>query len=155
MTLARFVHVIALLYLVAGVGNTIVPIWRAWFLDELETRALLLTEAQRNYTTWLLPGVIATGITGYLYAGVLELNVVTTGWLVAMQVLWIIQIFIFVPLLGLGLRRVRFLALQSAKQGETSEELRDALSDNAPLVFGTLLAVSIVVMTWLPIFRPF
>jgi len=155
VTLARFVHVIALLYLVAGVGNTIVPIWRAWLLDEVQTRALLLSEAQRNYTTWLLPGVISTGITGYLYAGVLDLNVVTTGWLVAMQVIWIIQIFIFVPLLGLGLRRVRFLALQSAKQGETSEELRDALSDNAPLVFGTLLAISIVVMTWLPIFRPF
>jgi hypothetical protein len=155
VTLARFVHVICLLYLVAGVGNTIVPIWRAWFDEQLETRALLLSEAQRNYTTWLLPGVIATGITGYLYAGVLELNVVTTGWLVAMQVLWLIQIFVLVPLLGLGLRRVRYLALQSSKQGETSEELRDALADNAPLVFGTLLVVTIVIMTWLPIFRPF
>jgi hypothetical protein len=155
VTLARFIHVIALLYLVAGVGNTIVPIWRAWFLSELQTRALLLNEAQRNYTTWLLPGIIATGITGYLYAGVLDLNVVTTGWLVAMQVLWIVQIFILVPLLGLGLRRVRYLALQAAKQGEMSEELQDALADNAPLVFGTLLAATIVIMTWLPIFRPF
>lgn len=155
MTLARFIHVIALLYLVAGIGNTIVPIWRAWFFEEIETRALLLTEAQRNYTTWLLPGIISTGITGYLYAGVLELNVVTTGWLVAMQGLWMIQIFILVPLLGLGLRRVRYLALQSAKAGETTEELRDALADNAPLVFGTLLVVTVLIMTWLPIFRPF
>ncbi len=155
MTLARFIHTLALLVLVAGVGNTIVPIWRAWFLDELETRALLLSEAQRNYTSWLLPGIIATGITGYLYAGVLELNVVTTGWLVAMQALWLVQIFILVPLLGLGLRRVRYLALQSAKQGETTDELRDALADNAPLVFGTLLTATIVIMTWLPIFRPF
>lgn len=155
MTLARFIHVIALLYLVAGVGNTLVPIWRAWFVEGIETKSLLLTEAQRNYTTWLLPGVIATGITGYLYAGVLELNVVTTGWLVAMQVLWLVQIFILVPLLGLGLRQVRFLALQAAKKGEISEELRDAMADNAPLVFSTLLAVTIVIMTWLPIFRPF
>lgn len=155
MTLARFIHVIALFVLIAGVGNTIVPIWRAWFLEEIETRALLLTEAQRNYTTWLLPGVIATGISGYLYAGVLELNVVTTGWLVAMQALWLVQIFILVPLLGLGLRRVRYLALQAAKQGETTDELRDALADNAPLVFGTLLTVTIVIMTWLPIYRPF
>ena len=155
MTLARFIHVIALLYLVAGIGNTIVPIWRAWFFEEIETRALLLTEAQRNYTTWLLPGIISTGITGYLYAGVLGLNVVTTGWLVAMQGLWMIQIFILVPLLGLGLRRVRYLALQSAKAGETTEELRDVLADNAPLVFGTLLVITVVIMTWLPIFRPF
>lgn len=155
MTLARFIHVLALLYLVAGVGNTLVPIWRAWFHDQIETKALLLNEAQRNYTTWLLPGIIATGITGYLYAGVLELNVVTTGWLVAMQVLWLVQIFILVPLLGLGLRRVRFLALQSAKDGKISDELRDAMADNAPLVFSTLLAITIVIMTWLPIFRPF
>ena len=155
MTFMRFVHVMTLLYLAAGVGNTVVPIWRAWFISELETQALLLNEAQRNYTTWLLPGIIATGITGYLYAGSLELNVVTVGWLVAMQVVWLIQIFILVPLLGIGLRRVRFLALQSAKEGETSDELRDALADNAPLVFGTLIVVTIVIMTWLPIFRPF
>lgn len=155
MTLARFIHVIALLYLAAGVGNTLVPIWRAWFADEIATKSLLLTEAQRNYTTWLLPGVIATGISGYLYAGVLELNVVTTGWLVGMQVLWLIQIFILVPLLGLGLRQVRFLALQAEKKGEVTEELRDAMADNAPLVFSTLLAITIVLMTWLPIFRPF
>jgi hypothetical protein len=155
VTLARFIHVIALLYLAAGVGNTLVPIWRAWFAEAVETKSLLLTEAQQNYTTWLLPGVISTGITGYLYAGVLELNVVTTGWLVAMQVLWMVQIFILVPLLGLGLRQVRFLALQAAKKGEVTEELRDAMADNAPLVFSTLLAVTIVIMTWLPIFRPF
>jgi len=155
MTLARFIHVIALLYFVAGVGNTMVPIWRAWFVDEIETKSLLLTEAQRNYTTWLLPGVISTGISGYLYAGVLELNVVTTGWLVAMQVIWMVQIFILVPLLGLGLRQVRYLALESAKKGEVTEQLRDAMADNAPLVFSTLLAVTIVIMTWLPIFRPF
>lgn len=155
MTLARFIHVIALLYLVAGVGNTLMPIWRAWFAEEIEAKSLLLTEAQRNYTTWLLPGVISTGITGYLYAGVLELNVVTTGWLVAMQVVWLVQIFVLVPLLGLGLRQVRFLALQAEKKGEVTEELRDAMADNAPLVFSTLFAVTIVIMTWLPIFRPF
>ena len=155
MTLARFIHVLVLLYLAGGVGNTLVPIWRAWFADTIETKSLLLTEAQRNYTTWLLPGVIATGLTGYLYAGVLELNVITTGWLVAMQVLWLVQIFVLVPLLGLGLRQVRYLALQSEKEGEISEALRDAMADNAPLVFSTLLAVTIVVMTWLPIFRPF
>lgn len=155
MTLARFVHVIALLYLVAGVGSTLVPIWRAWFAEEVAAKSLLLGEAQRNYTTVLLPGIISTGISGYLYTGVLELNVITTGWLVAMQVLWMVQIFILVPLLGLGLRQVRFLALQSAKKGEVTDELRDAMADNGPLVAVTLLAITIVIMTWLPIFRPF
>ena len=155
MPLVRFIHVIALLYFAAGVGNTIVPIWRAGLLSEIETQALLLSDAQRNYTTWLLPGVIATGISGYLYTGVLELNVITTGWLVAMQALWLVQIFVLVPLLGIGLRRVRNLALQSARKEGSTDELRDALADNAPLVAGTLLIVTFVIMTWLPIFQPF
>ena len=99
--------------------------------------------------------MIATGISGYLYTGVLELNVITTGWLVAMQALWLVQIFVLVPLLGIGLRRVGNLALQSARKEGSTDELRDALADNAPLVAGTLLIVTFVIMTWLPIFQPF
>ena len=155
MTLARFSHFIALFWLIGGIGNTLVPVYRAWFENELQTKAVLFTSAQQNYTTWLLPGVIATGITGYLYAGVLDLNVITTGWMAAMGVIWILQIFILLPLLGVGLRRVRFLVLQAEKQGETTDELRDALADNAPLVFGVLIIISVLVMTWLPVFKPF
>jgi len=154
VTLARFIHFIALFWLIGGVGNTLVPIYRAWFEDELQTKAVLFTSAQQNYTTWLLPGVIATGMTGYLYAGVLDLNVITTGWMAAMGAIWILQIFILLPLLGVGLRRVRFLVLQAEKQGEPTEELQDALADNAPLVFGVLIVISVLVMTWLPVFKP-
>jgi hypothetical protein len=155
VTLVRFIHFIALFWMIGGIGNTLVPIYRAWFEEELHTKTVLLSAAQQNYTTWLLPGVIATGITGYLTAGVLELNVISTGWLAAMGVVWMLQIFILLPLLGIGLRRVRYLALQADKQGETTDELRDALADNAPLVFGVLIIISVFVMTWLPVFKPF
>jgi len=155
VTLARFIHFIALFWLIGGVGNTLVPVYRAWFEDELKTKAILLSSAQQNYTTWLLPGVIATGLTGYVYAGALDLNVITTGWIAAMGAMWLLQIFILMPLLGIGLRRVRYLALQAEKTGEWTEELRDALADNAPLVFGLLIVISVLVMTWLPVFKPF
>lgn len=141
--------------MIGGIGNTLVPVYRAWFEDELKTKAVLFSAAQQNYTTWLLPGVIATGITGYLYAGVLDLNVISTGWLAAMGGVWMLQIFILLPLLGIGLRRVRYLVLQAEKQGEPTDELRDALADNAPRVFGVLIVISVIVMTWLPVFKPF
>jgi hypothetical protein len=155
VTFWRLLHVLALLYLVAGAGNTIVPIWRAWAAQALEEKALLLQEAQRNETYFLLPGFIATLFTGYAWATASGINVVTTGWLVALQVLTLVDLFIFVPLMGIGLRRVRYLALAAKKHGEVTEELRDALADNVPLVFGTLIMITIPVMVWLPIYKPF
>jgi len=139
----------------AGIGNTVVPVWRAWFRDDIEEKALLLTEAQRNETTWLLPGMIATVFSGYAWAAAGNYNVITTGWMVGLQIVLGIDIFIFLPLMGVGLRRVQILALQARKRGEVTDELRDALADNVPLVFGTLLALTIPIMAWLPIFKPF
>lgn len=69
--------------------------------------------------------------------------------------LFIIDVFIFLPLMGVGLRRVRLLALQARKRGEMSEELQDALNDRVPVVFGTLMVISVPVMTWLAVWQPF
>lgn len=155
MTLLRFLHILALFWLMAGVGNTVVPIWKAWRTSDLDLKALLLTDAQRNEGAWLLPGLIATVFTGYAWAASEDYNVVTTGWLLALQLVTALDVFIFVPLMGVGLRRVRMLTLQAQKQGAMTDELRDALADNVPLVFGTLIVLTVPVMTWLPVFKPF
>ena len=155
MTLLRFLHILAILYLTVGVGNTVVPVWKAWRRQDLGEQAMLLTDAQRNESTFLLPGLIAVAVTGYAWAANEDINVITTGWLLALQIVLAINVFIFVPLMGIGLRRVHYLSLQSRKSGEVSEELRSALADNVPLVFGTLIAASIPVMVWLPVFKPF
>ncbi len=141
--------------MMAGIGATLVPIWRAWASDNLERRVMLLDEAHRNETLLLLPGTIALMFTGYAWATAAGLNVIVTWWLVALQVLLFIDLFIFIPLMGVGLRRVRYLALAAQKEGEMTEELRDAMADNVPLVFSTLIALTIPVMVWLPIFKPF
>lgn len=155
MSAWRFLHVIALFWMMAGIGSTMVPIWRAWAAETIEEKALLLTEAQRGETFWLLPGMIAVLFSGYAWAAAADLNVITTGWLLALQVLTLVDLFIFLPLMGVGLRRVRVLALQSRKRGGVSDELRDALADNVPVVFATVIAVSVPVMAWLPIVKPF
>jgi len=151
----RALHILALFWMMAGIGNTIVPTWKAWFTDELDRKALLLSDAARNETAWLLPGMLATATTGFAWAAASDWNVVGTGWLVALEAVFAIDLFVFTPLLGVGLRRVRLLALQAKKQGEMTEALEDTLADNVPLVFGTLIMLSVPVMVWLPVFKPF
>jgi hypothetical protein len=155
LTFWRFIHLLTLCYFMAGVGATAVPIWRAWAADTLERRALLLEEAHRNESTVLLPGLIAMLFSGYAWAAAADINVITTWWLVALQVVTWADLFIFVPLMGVGLRRVRYLALAAAHEGEMTEDLKSALADNVPLVFITLIALTVPVMIWLPVFKPF
>jgi len=50
---------------------------------------------------------------------------------------------------------VHLLALQAAKQGEVTDALRDALADNVPLVFGTLVVITIPIQLALAVFKPF
>ncbi len=155
MSFWRFLHLLTLCYFMAGVGGTTVPIWRAWFAETLERRALLIEEAHRNESTVLLPGLIAMLFSGYAWAASANINVVTTGWLVVLQLVTWSDLFIFLPLMGVGLRRVRYLALAAAREGEMTEELKSALADNVPLVFSTLIAATIPVMVLLPVFKPF
>ena len=151
----RLIHILSLCLMMAGVGGTLVPIWRAWATEAIERRIMLLEEAHRNETLMLLPGTIALMFTGYAWATASGVNVIVTWWLVALQVLTMVDLFIFIPLMGVGLRRVRFLALAAQKQGEITPELKDAMADNVPLVFSTLIALTIPLMVWLPVFKPF
>ena len=155
MTFWRLLHILSLCLMMAGVGGTLVPIWRAWATEAIERRVMLLDEAHRNETIMLLPGTIAMMFSGYAWATASGVNVIVTWWLVALQVLTMVDLFIFLPLMGVGLRRVRYLALAAAKEGAVTDELRDAMSDNVPLVFSTLIALTIPLMVWLPIFKPF
>ena len=155
MTLFRLLHTLALFWMMAGLGTVMVAIWRAWTTADDDERVLLLTAAAENETRWLLPGILATGITGFAWAASENTNLVTTGWLFALELVFGINVFIFLPLLGVGLRRVRLLALQARKRGETSEELRAALNDRVPVVFGTLMVISVPLMTWLAVAKPF
>ena len=148
-------HMLGLCWLMTGMGAVVVPIWRAWRTRDLEVRALLLSEAQHNEAAWLLPGVIATGVTGFAWAAGINMNLVRTGWLLSKELIFAVDVFIFLPLMGVGLRRVRYLALQAEKEGSMTEALREALSDNVPVVFGTVIAVTIPVLVALAVFKPF
>ena len=155
MTVWRFLHTLSLFVMMVGIGSVVVPIWKAWAAQAIEEKELLFQEAQRNETYFLLPGFIATLLTGYAWAASAELNVITTGWLMALQVITLVDLFIFLPLMGVGLRRVRILSLSAKKHGGMTDELRDAMADNVPLVFGTVIVLTLPVMLWLAVFKPF
>ena len=60
-----------------------------------------------------------------------------------------LNLFLFIPLFGVALRRVKWAALSSQKESAITKELEEALADNVPLVFGTLVTLTIPLMTWI------
>ncbi len=152
----RLIHMLALTWLGAGLGATYPQILRAWSeKKDLGKQAQHLIDAANSETRILLPGAMATGITGFFWAIAGEWNFVKDGWLFALWVLFVFFYFICLPLLGFGLRRARIAALIAQKKGQTTDELAEILADRVPIVFGTLLVISIPILAWLAVFKPF
>lgn len=150
----RTVHILAMIWLGAGLGATIPHILRAWGAKDVQYQMYSLMEAANNETRVLLPGAMATGITGFFWGVAEGYNYVTDGWLAALTLLYVFFYFICLPLMGFGLRRARIAALTAAKKGEVTPELQEILDDRVPLVFGLLLVASVPLLSWLAIFKP-
>ncbi len=151
----RFVHLVALAWLGAGLGATYPHILRAWASKDLKYKAYSLVEAANNETRVLLPGAMITGTTGFFWGVAEGYNYVRDGWLAALSLSFVFFYFICLPLMGFGLRRARLAALIANKKGEETEELKQVLEDRVPIVFGTLLVLSVPWMAFLAIFKPF
>jgi uncharacterized membrane protein len=113
-----------------------------------------LVEAANNETRILLPGALATGITGFFWAAAEGYDFVEDGWLAALALLFVLFYFVCLPLMGFGLRRARLASLVAAKKGVETDELREVLNDRVPVVFATLLVLSVPLMAWIAIFKP-
>lgn len=152
----RLIHILAIAWLGAGLGSTWPMILRAWSeKKDVRRQAQLLIDAANNETRILLPGAMLTGTTGFFWAVAQERNFVKEGWLLALSVLFVFFYFICLPLLGWGLRRARIAALISQKKGEITPELQTILDDRVPVVFSTLLVLSVPLLAWIAIFKPF
>ena len=155
ITFWRLLHTLALLLYAGGLGATMMPVYRAWRSEDVRFQMHAFGQAAANETGVLLPGALVTGATGVFWGAAAGYNFLTTGWLLALWILYVVDVFICLPLLGMGLRRVRLLSLQAAKTAAITPELEAALADNVPLVFGTLMIILTAVMTWLAIGKPF
>lgn len=155
MELWRLMHLVAMAWMGAGLGATYPHILRAWRSKDVAYQSWALIEAANNETRILLPGAMATGITGFFWGVAADYNFIKDGWLGALALSFIFFWFVCLPLLGFGLRRARIAALIAAKKGETTDELREILDDRVPIVFGTVLVLSVPFMAWLAVFKPF
>lgn len=144
-----------MIWLGAGLGATYPLILKAWASKDLKYQMYCLVEAANNETKVLLPGAMATGITGFFWATASDYNFVKDGWLAALSVIYVIVYFVCLPLMGFGLRRARLASLIATKKNQETEELRMILEDRVPIVFGTVLVLSVPVISWLAIFKPF
>ena len=109
----RLVHLLALFWMAAGLGATMIPLWRAWREESLPEKTLLLVQARSAQVLWLMPGMIAAAVSGVAWAAADDWNPVTTGWLVALEAVFALDIFLFLPLLAVGLH-YELLVLASA-----------------------------------------
>jgi hypothetical protein len=139
----RILHSLALIWLGAGLGATYPLIVRAWASKDVKYQMYCLVEAANNETRILLPGALATGITGFFWAAAEGYDFVEDGWLAALALLFVL--FYFVCLLA---------SLVAAKKGVETDELREVLNDRVPVVFATLLVLSVPLMAWIAIFKP-
>jgi len=148
-------HFISLFLMMAGLGAVIVALWRGWTEEDPDRALIAFEDASTGHKAGLLPGTIAVGATGIFLAGDADYNFITTGWLLALELVYLFVLLICVPLLGHALNRVQIEVLKSKKKGEATEALRELLSDNVPIVLCIVIVFSIPFMVWLPVFRPF
>jgi uncharacterized membrane protein len=151
----RFLTTTAGFVYAGGVAALTLALTRAWQTDDAVERDVLFRSADRAHTRMLLPGIIATGVLGAIW-GIRASGVdpIETGWLLAAEILYLVSLFVLVPGMFTGLRRVRLLSLQARKTGQISEELTDALNDRGPLVFANLMVILLPVQIALVTLQP-
>ncbi len=148
-----FLHVLSAFWYVGGLVAVLLPLSRAWRSPDIQQQALAFAEASQ-YQGLLLPGVIVVGVSGVFLWAEMGYNPITTGWLLALEILYLIVLLICLPLMGIGLRRIYLLTLEAAKKGEVTPELREALADRVPLVFGVIALIFLPLMAYLSLFKP-
>lgn len=147
-------HILAVFWYVMGLAAVQFPLIRGWRLEDVRLKAVAFEEAAHYQGLLLVPGIIAAGVTGVFMWTEMDYNLITTGWLLAQEALYLVGLLVCLPLIGLGLRRARLASLQAEKAGGTTPELEEALADNVPIVFSGIATLLLPVMVYLAVFKP-
>jgi len=150
-----FLQLLSAFWYVAGLSAVQISLVRGGQSDDLKVRAESFDEAWHYQGVLLVPGAIASGAAGVFLWAQMDYNLITTGWLLLLEVLYIVTLLVCLPLIGLGLRRVRLAALRARKAGRATPDLERAMADNVPLFFSGIATILLPAMTYLSVFRPF
>jgi hypothetical protein len=161
-SLLLFLHLLSAFWYVMGLAAVQLSYVRAMRAEELPVRIAGVEEASHYQGVLLVPGAIAAGFTGAFYWTSRDYDLATTGWLLALEALYVITLLACLPLIGVGLRRARLAALKarrsrgSALQPDdaAADQLDFALEDTAPLLIGALTTALAVAMTALSVWGP-
>ena len=151
----RALHFLSLFLMTAGLGSVMVALWRGWREDYVERQLVAFEDASTGHKTMLMPGTIAVGATGIFLAADAGFNFITTGWLLALEILYLVVLFVCLPVLGHALNRVEVETLKSRKHGKRSEELQGLIDDNVPIVMCLVILGLLPIMVALAEFKPF
>jgi uncharacterized membrane protein len=151
---ATLLHILSVFWYILGLGAVQFPLIRGWRLEDVKVKAVAFEEATHYQGLLLIPGIIATGVTGVFMWVQMDYNLITTGWLVAQESLYLVSLLVCVPLIGAGLRRARLATLRAEKAGGLTPELEEALADNVPIVFSGIATLLLPVMAYLAVFKP-
>ena len=150
-----FAHVLASLWYVAGLTAVQISLIRGQ-ADNISLRSDAFEEATHYQGMLLVPGSIAVAATGlFLWSQQLGNNMFTTGWLVIVELIYIITLLVCLPFVGMGLRRARIAALQARRKGASTPELDQAMADSVPLFFAGIATLLAPVAAALSVFQPF
>ena len=151
----RILHFLSLFLMTAGLGAVMVPLWRGWREEDTASQLSAFEDATTGHKAALLPGTIGVGATGIFLAAEADYNFFTTGWLLALEILYLVVLFICIPVLGHALNRVEIEVLKSRKKNQPTPELQELISDNVPIVMSLAILFLLPVMAWLAEFKPF
>jgi uncharacterized membrane protein len=151
-----FAHIMACFWYVAGLVSVQIALIRAMQAEKMEDRSTSFEEAAHYQGMLLVPGAIAVAATGlFLWSQQLDYNMFTTGWLIIVEVTYIVTLLVCLPFVGMGLRRARLAALQARRKGRSSPELDAVMADNVPLFFAGIATLLVPVAAGLSVFMPF
>ena len=150
-----FAHVLAVLWYVAGLAAVQISLIRGWQVQSVSLKSDSFEEASHYQGILLVPGSIGVATTGlFLWSQQLGNNMFTTGWLVIVELTYIITLLVCLPFVGMGLRRARIAALQARRKGTSTPELDQAMADNVPLFFAGIATLLVPVAVGLSVFQP-
>jgi uncharacterized membrane protein len=151
-----FAHVLATVWYVAGLTAVQISLIRAMQAENMGARSGSFEESAHYQGMLLVPGAIAVAATGlFLWSEQLGYNMFTTGWLVLVELTYIVTLLVCLPFVGMGLRRARIAALQARRKGRSSPELDAVMADNVPLFFAGIATLLVPLAAALSVFQPF
>ena len=115
----RALHFLSLFLMTAGLGAVMVALWRGWREEDVERQIVAFEDAATGHKALLMPGTIGVGATGLFLAADAGFNFITTGWLLALEVLYLIVLFVCLPVLGHALNRIEIETLKSPQRIES------------------------------------